>query len=184
VIIERAEEEVMEPAPLVAPAAPALKVVEVKPQDDMTSSMSGESRQQSIRMLVKINQAIRLLTILIIVIVTVPVGIKLAHTSRALGQLRARALRVANAVDLLPVAVEVLVAGAGCVDHGLADGAALRGHVVVVEFLREDGAGEAEEEEGGFVVHACGLRLYRLLSWSVGLLFDVGVCGCWIFGMR
>jgi hypothetical protein len=121
VIIERAEEEVMEPAPPVAPAAPALKVVEVKPQDDMTSSMSGESRQQSIRMVVNINQAIRLLTILIIVIVAVPVGIKLAHTSRALGQLRARALRVADAVDLLPVAVEVLVAGAGCVDHGLAD---------------------------------------------------------------
>jgi hypothetical protein len=101
-----------------------------------------------------ITSYILLLTILIIVAL-VPVGIKLAHASRALGQLRARALRVADAVDLLPVAVEVLVAGAGCVDHGLADGAALRGDVVVVEFLREDGAREAEEEEGegGFVVH-------------------------------
>jgi hypothetical protein len=47
VISERAEEEVMLPAPLpVAPAAPALKVVDVKPQEDMTSSMSGESCQQ------------------------------------------------------------------------------------------------------------------------------------------
>jgi fumarate reductase subunit D len=165
VIIERAEEEVMDAVPLVAPAAAALKVVEVKPQEDMTSSMSGESRQQSIRMVVKTNQAIRPLTILIIGIVAIPVGIKLAHASRALGQLRACALCVANAVDLLPVAVEVLVAGAGCVDHGLADGAALRGHVVVVEFLREDGAGEAEEEDGGFVVHACGLELDMLLGW-------------------
>jgi hypothetical protein len=93
-----------------------------------------------------------LLTILIISIVAIPVGIKLAHTSRALGQLRARALRVADAVDLLPVAVEVLVAGA--------------------EFVREDGAGEAEEEEGGFVVHGCGLGLLGL----VGLL--VGVRNC------
>jgi hypothetical protein len=41
VIIELAEEEVMLPAPPpVAPAAPALKVVDVKPQEDMTSSMS------------------------------------------------------------------------------------------------------------------------------------------------
>jgi hypothetical protein len=38
---------VMLPVPLpVAPAAPALKVVDVKPQEDMTSSMSGESCQQ------------------------------------------------------------------------------------------------------------------------------------------
>jgi hypothetical protein len=37
VIIELAEEEVMLPAP---PVAPALKVVDVKPQEDMTSSMS------------------------------------------------------------------------------------------------------------------------------------------------
>jgi hypothetical protein len=31
--------------------------------------------------------------------------------------------------------------------------------------LREDGAGEAEEEDGGFVVHACGLELDMLLGW-------------------
>ena len=62
---------------------------------------------------------------------------------------------VANAVDFLPIAVEVLVASAGCIDHGLADGAALRGDVVVVEFLREDGSGEAEEEEGSLVKHGC-----------------------------
>jgi hypothetical protein len=172
VISERAEEEVMLPAPLpVAPAAPALKVVDVKPQEDMTSSMSTIHCQQLIIDAVKLRSQ-TLLTILIISIVAIPVGIKLAHASRALGQLRARALRVADAVDLLPVAVEVLVAGAGGVDHGLANGAALRGDVVVVEFLREDGAGEAEEEEGGFVVHGCGLRLLGL----VGLL--VGVRNC------
>jgi hypothetical protein len=66
-------------------------------------------------------ERMQLLTILIIGIVVIPVGVELAHTSRALGQLRARALGVANAVDFLPVAVEVLVASAGCVDHGLAD---------------------------------------------------------------
>jgi hypothetical protein len=45
VIIEPAEEEVMVPElPPVAPAAAALKVVDVKPQELMTSSMSVASR--------------------------------------------------------------------------------------------------------------------------------------------
>jgi hypothetical protein len=47
VIIEPAEEEVMVPAelPPVAPAAAALKVVDVKPQELITSSMSVTIRQ-------------------------------------------------------------------------------------------------------------------------------------------
>lgn len=90
------------------------------------------------------------------------ISIELPHASRARRQLRPRVLGVANAVDFLPVTVEVAVARAGGVDHGLADRAALRGDVVVVEFLREGKAGEAgEEEEGGFVVHF-------LVGWLVG----------------
>lgn len=110
------------------------------------------------------NSTLTILLIAVIIIIVV-ISIELPHASRTRRQLRPRVLGVANAVDFLPVAVEVPVARAGGVDHGLADRAALRGDVVVVEFLREGKAGEAgeagEEEEGGFVVHF-------LVGWLVG----------------
>jgi hypothetical protein len=109
-------------------------------------------------------------TILLISIVFVDVRVELANTSRTLGQLSASALGVADAVNFLPVAVEVVVASSSRVDHGLADRAALLGDVVVVEFLGQDGAaaqgGEADEEDTGFVLHGCCLAwVDNLVGW-------------------
>jgi hypothetical protein len=62
-----------------------------------------------------------ILLITIIVAIVVIVSVELPYASRTRRQLRPRVLGVANAVDFLPVAVEVPVARAGGVDHGLAD---------------------------------------------------------------
>ena len=84
----------------------------------------------------------------------------MTDASSAFGQLGARAVGVADAIDFLAVTTVLLVAGTSSVDHGLAYSAALVRDVVVVELLGGDGANgnEADEEEAVLVLHGCSRR--------------------------
>jgi hypothetical protein len=117
-------------------AEAALKVVDEKPQEETASSTSVdavESLAEDHWLLSTVESWI-LRTILLVVGI-----VELADASGALGELRAGAAGVADAVGFFAVSVDCVIAGASGVDHGLADWAALRGDVVVVEFLGRDG---------------------------------------------
>ena len=84
----------------------------------------------------------------------------MTDASSAFGQLGARAVSVADAIDFLAVTAVLLVTSASSIDHGLADSAALVWNIVVVELLGCNGAdgNEADEEKAVLVLHGCSRR--------------------------
>ena len=90
-------------------------------------------------------------TILIVIIV-----VELADASCALWQLGAGTVGVANTVDFLTVTIEVLITGASSIHHRLANSAALGWDVVVIEFLRGDGANgnQADKQKAVLILHS------------------------------
>lgn len=84
----------------------------------------------------------------------------MTDASSAFGQLGARAVGVADAINFLAVTTALLVAGASSINHGLADGAAFVWHIVVVELLgcHSANGNEADEEKAVLVLHGCSRR--------------------------
>ena len=148
VIMDTEDEEVMVPLPELV-AAPALKVVDEKPQELTTSSTSA---------MAFVNCGLRngyftaQLTILIVIVIA-----ELANASSTLRQLGAGTIGVTDTVDFLTIATVGVVASASSVNHGLADRAALRRNIVVVELLCCDGAdgSQAQEKKAVLVLHDC-----------------------------
>jgi hypothetical protein len=99
-------------------AAAALKVVDEKPQEETTSSTSVGKRASlaEAHQLLSTIESWILRTILLIVII-----VKQANTSGALGELRAGAAGVADAIGFFAVAVDCVIASSSGVDHRLAD---------------------------------------------------------------